>query len=66
MQSDGLVACLWCGQSAQVTITSEVSGYLAHWPTCLDHIEVAARRVRASYAADPRPRTRVVIDAVES
>jgi hypothetical protein len=32
-----------------VTITSELNGYLAHWPSCVEHIEAVAWRVRRAH-----------------
>lgn len=42
--------CLWCGVPAHVTLTSEIPGYLAHWPSCIDHAERAVERVRQTRA----------------
>lgn len=41
------IRCLYCQKVASVTITSEVRGMLAHWPTCEDHVERAARQMRS-------------------
>ena len=62
------VTCLYCERCASVTITSELRGVLAHYPSCDTHIELVAYRVRGDKAAGPlharpRPAPADVIDA---
>ena len=40
---------MFCSAPAAVTVTAEINGYLAHWPTCLQHIKAAGWRVRAAH-----------------
>jgi hypothetical protein len=42
-----IIACLYCNAAATITVTAELSGVLAHYPCCDNHVERAARQMRA-------------------
>jgi hypothetical protein len=58
------VTCLWCEAPAEVTITGSWGerGHLAHWPSCMNHLDKAVARVRADRAQLLGDRGRKVID----